>query len=521
MQQRQNIRAKVSSAYSILRLDFNSPDVSESSSVSGSIEDRDSEAEIDLEEHRRRLRHVSRVKEATYKNVSNYEKVRLRHNQRLFEFALIITLQPDESGTGCIPDIMFSFPPEISETDKQASHFCFPEAGDWQPVEEYSGETFSFLLTNAEGGRKYGWCCRYLPPGEGRRLPEAICIISQIGEMNLYNQLLDKVKECRFMSRVTAEEMIQVAYAREFPAPNFEAFICTTLPDFSKRTFTIKREAESRYNNVCFSDLLSHLPVDILLQVFASILLERKLILCSRHLSVLSSCLSTIVALLYPFEWQHTFITVLPAILIDVVDAPTPYIIGILSSLRPLLDDYRLTEVLIVDLDTGTLIAKLGDESRIIPKKIQRALCAAINEDAEASSSQCVNTAFIPRASDATVAEAFMRMFVETCGHYDNYITTQQDGEKIFQRELFVKVVTSRSIRMFLEWFTLTQMFEVFITDKLKVDCVQGLFEQRIMEYREEMNRLDNSKGIRKKIVGIFRDCGERIKKSFQKGVFV
>jgi len=23
-------------------------------------------------------------------------------------------------------------------------------------------ESFSFLLTNASGGRKYGWCCRYL-----------------------------------------------------------------------------------------------------------------------------------------------------------------------------------------------------------------------------------------------------------------------------------------------------------------------------------------------------------------------
>ena len=37
----------------------------------------------------------------------------------------------------------------------------------------------------------------------------------------------------------------------------------------------------------------------------------------------------------------------------------------------------------------------------------------------------------IPR--DVTVTEAFMRMFVETCGHYDLYIARQQDGENIFQ----------------------------------------------------------------------------------------
>ena len=40
-------------------------------------------------------------------------------------------------------------------------------------------------------------------------------------------------------------------------------------------------------------------------------------------------------------------------------------------------------------------------------------------------------------SDEATVAEAFLRMFVETCGHYDAYINTQQDGEKIFQVHTF------------------------------------------------------------------------------------
>jgi predicted hotdog family 3-hydroxylacyl-ACP dehydratase len=351
--------------------------------------------------------------------------------------------------------------------------------------------------------------------------------VSQIGEMNLYNQLLARVQECRFMSRSTAEEMLQVAYARPFPQPNTEVYIRTVAPDFRKLTYIIKRESESRYNNVCFSKLLSCLHVDVLLQVFATILLERRVIFCSSQLSVLSSCMSTIVALLYPFEWQHTFITVLPSMLIDVVDAPTPFIIGILSTVKPQLDDHQLSEVLLVNLDNGYVEMRIGDESRIIPRKIQKALCAAINDDSDSGgAAQCLNSAVPVQANDATVAEAFLRMFVETCGHYDGYITVQQNGEKIFQRELFVKVVSSRSIRMFLEWFTMTQMFEVFITDKLKDDCVPGQFEQRISEYREEMDHMantfrDNMKVFRRKFVGFFRDYGEKIKKSFQKGVFV
>ena len=55
--------------------------------------------------------------------------------------------------------------------------------------------------------------------------------------------------------------------------------------------------------------------------------------------------MSTVAALLYPFEWQHTFITVLPSLLIDIVDAPTPYVVGILASMKDLLEDHYLTEV--------------------------------------------------------------------------------------------------------------------------------------------------------------------------------
>ena len=58
---------------------------------------------------------------------------------------------------------------------------------------------------------------------------EALVIVSQIGEKNLYKQLLEKVRTCRFMSLTSAEEMLQVAYARSFPAPNKEVYIRTVV----------------------------------------------------------------------------------------------------------------------------------------------------------------------------------------------------------------------------------------------------------------------------------------------------
>ena len=61
--------------------------------------------------------------------------------------------------------------------------------------------------------------------------------------------------------------------------------------------------------------------------------------------STLTTCIHSLHALLYPFVWQHTFVPVLPASMIEVVCAPTPYILGILTSLQPQLQQFELDEV--------------------------------------------------------------------------------------------------------------------------------------------------------------------------------
>jgi len=44
-------------------------------------------------------------------------------------------------------------------------------------------------------------------------------------------------------------------------------------------------------------------------------------------------------------------------------------------------------QVLVVDLDEGYLRSKVGDEGRVIPKKIQKAISMAISDEAGRSSS--------------------------------------------------------------------------------------------------------------------------------------
>lgn len=61
--------------------------------------------------------------------------------------------------------------------------------------------------------------------------------------------------------------------------------------------------------------------------------------------STLSQCCHAVVALLYPFVWQHTYIPVLPQAMLDIVCTPTPFIVGLLSSSLPQLTELPLEEV--------------------------------------------------------------------------------------------------------------------------------------------------------------------------------
>lgn len=61
--------------------------------------------------------------------------------------------------------------------------------------------------------------------------------------------------------------------------------------------------------------------------------------------STLSQCCHAVVALLYPFVWQHTYIPVLPPAMLDIVCTPTPFIVGLLSSSLPQLTELPLEEV--------------------------------------------------------------------------------------------------------------------------------------------------------------------------------
>ncbi|KAM6075079.1 DENN domain-containing protein 5A isoform 2-T2 [Chlamydotis macqueenii] len=74
------------------------------------------------------------------------------------------------------------------------------------------------------------------------------------------------------------------------------------------------------------------LGVENVVQLFTCALLEFQILLYSQHYQRLMTVAETITVLMFPFQWQHVYVPILPASLLHFLDAPVPYLMGLHSN---------------------------------------------------------------------------------------------------------------------------------------------------------------------------------------------
>ncbi|XP_040031401.2 DENN domain-containing protein 5B isoform X2 [Gasterosteus aculeatus] len=79
------------------------------------------------------------------------------------------------------------------------------------------------------------------------------------------------------------------------------------------------------------AEAFSLLGVENLVQVFTCTLLEMQILLYSHDYQRLMTVAEGITTLLFPFQWQHVYVPILPASLLYFLDAPVPYLMGLQS----------------------------------------------------------------------------------------------------------------------------------------------------------------------------------------------
>ncbi|TMS16316.1 DENN domain-containing protein 2C [Larimichthys crocea] len=354
--------------------------------------------------------------------------------QQLFQIFVVVSLRKGSPGNTYSPEITQQFPKmfekssrlsrEAEDQLKVIPKFCFPDSQDWKPS-------------------------AHAP----RFLQDMICL-------TLSMQILEEVERRREISPALVYPFMRSVMEAPFPAPGRTVTVKSFLPGSGNEVLTLCRPVDSRLEHVDFDSLLQCLSVGKLLQVFASILLERRVIFIADKLSVLSRCGHAVLALLYPFTWQHTFVPVLPASMLDISCSPTPFLIGVLSPCLPQLLELPIEEVLIVDLCADKFVVQLGDEDCILPSKLQAALQQILEEREEILSQEDGDKCGGQQADlSSLVSEGFVRFFVELVGHYPLHMVESSNGSRELQRDSFRKSHPSRGVRQFLQLFMDTQMF--------------------------------------------------------------
>uniref|UniRef100_A0A665X0N0 DENN domain-containing protein 5B-like n=1 Tax=Echeneis naucrates TaxID=173247 RepID=A0A665X0N0_ECHNA len=160
----------------------------------------------------------------------------------------------------------------------------------------------------------------------------ALCLITPMPFMHACRQFLSQLH--RAVTVVPAPPLplesyvYNILYEVPLPAPGrtlkfhgvFEPIVCQRpgLGELQLADFPL-------------SEAFSLLGVENLVQVFTCTLLEMQILLFSQDYQRLMTVAEGITTLLFPFQWQHVYVPILPASLFHFLDAPVPYLMGLQS----------------------------------------------------------------------------------------------------------------------------------------------------------------------------------------------
>ncbi|XP_016361892.1 DENN domain-containing protein 1B-like [Sinocyclocheilus anshuiensis] len=273
------------------------------------------------------------------------------------------------------PDVLFQFPEDFNDEEALQSlpRFCFPY--DIERVKDtVAVQHFTFVLTDLEGCQRFGFC-RLTSSSQ-----TCLCILSYLPWFEVFYKLLNNLADYSTKGRTNEmKELLSVLYKHPVPLANGsitvqmggKLMIGSEMPGICGHAGipyfiapdpkALPSIPESRN----LTELVVAVDVGNLLQLFASMLFERRILIYCSKLSTLTACIHACNGMLHPMYWQHIFIPVLPPHLLDYCCAPMPYLIGIHSSLAERVRSRALEDVVILNVDTNTLESPHEDLKKI------------------------------------------------------------------------------------------------------------------------------------------------------------
>uniref|UniRef100_F7CRB5 DENN domain containing 1B n=1 Tax=Macaca mulatta TaxID=9544 RepID=F7CRB5_MACMU len=349
-------------------------------------------------------------------------------------------------------------PLKMKEILQSVPKFCFPF--DVERVSQNQvGQHFTFVLTDIESKQRFGFC-RLTSGGT-----ICLCILSYLPWFEVYYKLLNTLAD--YLAKELENDLnetLKSLYNHPVPKANTPVNLSVHSYFIAPDVTGLPTIPESRN----LTEYFVAVDVNNMLQLYASMLHERRIVITSSKLSTLTACIHGSAALLYPMYWQHIYIPVLPPHLLDYCCAPMPYLIGIHSSLIERVKNKSLEDVVMLNVDTNTLESPFSDLNNL-PSDVVSALKNKLKKQSTATGDG--------------VARAFLRAQAALFGSYRDALRYKPGEPITFCEESFVKHRSS-VMKQFLETAVNLQLFKQFIDGRLaKLNAGRGfsdVFEEEI-----------------------------------------
>uniref|UniRef100_A0A8C3V6I1 DENN domain containing 1A n=1 Tax=Catharus ustulatus TaxID=91951 RepID=A0A8C3V6I1_CATUS len=321
------------------------------------------------------------------------------------------------------------------------------------------GQNFTFVLTDIDSKQRFGFC--RLSSGA----KSCFCILSYLPWFEVFYKLLNVLADYSAKGQDTQRsELLETFHKLTIPEPGTSVHLGVhsyfTVPD--------TRELPSIPENRNLTEYFVAVDVNNMLHLYASMLYERRILICCSKLSTLTACIHGSAAMLYPMFWQHVYIPVLPPHLLDYCCAPMPYLIGIHLSLMEKVRSMALEDVVILNVDTNTLETPF-DDLQSLPNDVVSALKNRLKK--------------VSTTTGDGVARAFLKAQAAFFGSYRNALKIEPGEPITFCEEAFVSHRSS-VMRQFLQNAIQLQLFKQFIDGRLDLlnsgEGFSDVFEEEI-----------------------------------------
>lgn len=245
---------------------------------------------------------------------------------KLFKWAGVI--QRDNIST------LFSDGELSKETINNLNHFCFPTDSQ---IPNATSFVFRFMATNE---KFYNAFC-FADHDMSQDNQQVLCFISNYYHFDVFDEALKITRNLLTNNLPSAVQFLHLLHEE----PETITYMS------SLKTIWGRGKIDEIYNNQKLLPIIKRFDSTTIATLIYYLLLDTPIIVTSSDLSELSQFCYSLTSIIYPLKWHHIFVPVLPNSIIETVLSPSPFIVGIHSSLMKNLPKDGIESHLLIDID--------------------------------------------------------------------------------------------------------------------------------------------------------------------------